>query len=62
VIDTKIPQADQFMALLVIGLLGLTLGGYFVGQHGLRPWPSIGLIAGALALLGALFLVGAVLA
>jgi copper transport protein len=62
VIDTQIPQADQFMALLVMGLLGLTIGGYFVGQHGLRPWPSVGLIAGALALLGALFLISAVLA
>lgn len=61
VIDTTLPPATQLLALLILGLLALVLGGYALGQHGLRPRSGPSLLASTLTLLGILFLASAAL-
>ncbi len=61
VVEANPPLPYQLPALLLTGLLAIGLGGYFIGQNGFRFWQGVAPLATGLTLLGALFLVTALL-
>jgi copper transport protein len=60
VIDTSIPITSQWIAMLVTGLALLGIGGFFVGQYGLRPLTAPTLVALAMTAAGLVFLMSVI--
>ncbi|NWF71224.1 MAG: copper chaperone PCu(A)C [Chloroflexi bacterium] len=60
VIDTSIPLTSQWTASLVTGLALLGVGGFFVGQYGLRPLTAPTLAALVMTAAGLVFLISVV--
>jgi hypothetical protein len=61
-VDVNAPLPYRTPVLLVTGLLAVAVGGYLLGQQGFRFWQGSGALAGALVLIGGLFLASVVLA
>ncbi|MFN8530475.1 MAG: copper resistance protein CopC [Anaerolineae bacterium] len=59
--DPNAPLPNRVTALMVIGLLSVTMGGFFLGQNRLRVLQGSGLIALGLLLVGVICLVGSVI-
>lgn len=60
VIDTSIPLTSQWIATLVTGLALLGIGGFFVGQYGLRPLTAPTLAALVMTTAGLVFLMSVI--
>lgn len=60
VIDAAIPVTSQIVAVLAAGLGLLVVGGFFLGQYGLRPIAGPNIVALTSIIVGMMFLVSAV--
>jgi copper transport protein len=60
-VDPNPPLSERIVALIIMGLLALTVGGFFIGQNRARLMSGAGLLAAGLLLLGIIFIIGGVM-
>lgn len=60
-VDPNPPLSERIVALIIMGLLALTVGGFFIGQNRAHLMSGAGLLAAGLLLLGIIFIIGGVM-